>query len=215
MKSLNITLVTEGTSDIALIPHIRWLLRENGVKNPIESTWADLRHLPRNFETKGLSRKISLALELFPCDILFIHRDSDNTSVEERETEILNAIVNSEGNKPNYFVCIVPVRETEAWLLFNENAIRRAAGNPYGNEPLDLPKLKDIENLTDPKQLLNDKLKTASGKKGRKLAKFNVRHSVILISEYIEDFSPLRNLSAFKKLEAKIKVMITESNIDA
>ena len=99
--------------------------------------------------------------------------------------------------------------------MFNENAIRRAAGNPHGNEPLHLPKLKDIENLADPKQLLNDKLKTASGRKGRKLAKFNVGHSVILISEYIEDFSPLRSLSAFKKLETKIKVMITQSNIDA
>lgn len=213
MKSLNITLVTEGTSDVALISHIRWLLRQNGIENPIEAVWADLRHLPRRIEIKGLSKKISLALELYPCDFLFIHRDSDNTSVEERETEILTAIENIEGNKPNYFICVIPVKETEAWLLFNENAIRRAAGNPNGNEQLELPRLRDIENLTDPKQLLNDKLKIASGKKGRRLAKFNVAHSVILISEYIEDFSPLRNLSAFIKLEEKIKELISKINL--
>ncbi|HMS39720.1 MAG TPA: DUF4276 family protein [Pyrinomonadaceae bacterium] len=212
MKSLNITLVTEGTSDVALIPHIRWLLRQNGIENPIEAIWADLRHLPRSFEIKGLSKKISLALDLYPCDFLFIHRDSDNTSVEEREAEILTAIENIEGNKPNHFVCVVPVKETEAWLLFNEEAMRRAAGNPNGNEPLNLPKLKDIENLTDPKQFLNEKLKIASGKKGRRLAKFNVAHSVILISEYIEDFSPLRNLPAFNKLETKIKEIISKIN---
>ncbi len=215
MKSLNITLVTEGTSDVALMPHIRWLLRQNGIENPIEAVWADLRHLPRSIEIKGLSKKISLALDLYPCDFLFIHRDSDNTSVEERETEILNAIENIEGNKPEHFVCVVPVKETEAWLLFNESAIRRAAGNPNGNEQLELPRLRDVENLTDPKKLLNDKLKIASGRKGRRLAKFNVAHSVILISEYIEDFSPLRNLSAFTKLEEKIKTMISEINPDS
>lgn len=212
MKSLNITLVTEGTSDVALIPHIRWLLLQNGIKNPIEIIWADLRHLPRNFEIKGLSKKISLAIELYPCDFLFVHRDSDNTPVEERETEIINAIENTEGDKPNYFVCVIPVKETEAWLLFDENAIRRAAGNPNGNEPLELPKLKDIENLADPKQLLNDKLKIASGRKGRRLAKFNVGHSVTLISEYVEDFSPLRSLPAFNRLETMIKKRISEIN---
>ena len=209
---MNITLVTEGTSDAALIPHIRWLLRQNGISNPIEVNWADLRHLPKSSEIKGLSKKISLALELYPCDFLFIHRDSDNTSVEEREAEILNAIKDIERIKPNYFVCVIPVRETEAWLLFDENAIRRAAGNPNGDEPLELPKLKDIENLADPKQLLNDKLKIASGRKGRRLAKFNVGHSVILISEFIEDFSPLRSLPAFNRLETMVKKRISEIN---
>jgi len=195
-----------------LIPHIRWLLRQNGISNPIEVNWADLRHLPKSSEIKGLSKKISLALELYPCDFLFIHRDSDNTSVEEREAEILNAIKDIERIKPNYFVCVIPVRETEAWLLFDENAIRRAAGNPNGDEPLELPKLKDIENLADPKQLLNDKLKIASGRKGRRLAKFNVGHSVILISEFIEDFSPLRSLPAFNRLETMVKKRISEIN---
>jgi len=37
MKSLNFTFVTEGSSDEALIPHLRWLLQQNGVETPIES----------------------------------------------------------------------------------------------------------------------------------------------------------------------------------
>jgi Domain of unknown function (DUF4276) len=214
MKPLRITLITEGTSDIALIPHILWLLRQNGVSNPIETNWADLRHLPRNLETKGLSRKISLSQELYPCDIFFIHRDSDNTSVEERETEILNAVRNIDGVKPSHFICVIPVKETEAWLLFDENAIRRASGNPNGSEPLNLPRLKGIENINDPKQILNEKLKIASGRQGRRLAKFNVSHSVTLISEYIEDFSPLRTLQSFNKLESKVKEMISAINLE-
>ena len=32
---------------------------------------------------------------------------------------------------------IVPVRMTEAWLLLDESAIRRVAGRPHGDEPLD------------------------------------------------------------------------------
>ena len=85
MKSLNFTLVTEGSSDEALIPHLRWLLQQNGIENPIEATWADLRHLPKNIDIRGLAKKISLSLELYPCDLLFIHRDTDKETMNHKK----------------------------------------------------------------------------------------------------------------------------------
>ena len=213
MNSLNFTLVTEGSSDQALIPHLRWLLQQNGVENPIESTWADLRYLPKNIDIRGLAKKISLSLELYPCDLLFIHRDTDRETISTRKEEIFDAIAQiTRELKPEIFVCVIPVRMTEAWLLFDENAIRRASGNHKGEIPLDLPRIRDIENIADPKEILNNKLKLASGRIGRRLRKFNIGHSVTLISEYIEDFTPLRQLSAFQALESDIQNIIAEIN---
>ena len=213
MKSLNFTLVSEGSSDEALIPHLRWLLQQKGVAIPIESTWADLRRLPRNIDISGLTRKISLSLELYPCDLLFIHRDTDKDTINTRKQEIINAIEQiSEESQPKIFVCVVPIRMTEAWLLFDEKAIRHASGNHNGDMPLDLPRIRTIEDIADPKELLNNKLKLASGRVGRRLRKFNISHSVTLISEYIEDFSPLRQLIAFQELESDIQNIIAQLN---
>ena len=51
---------------------------------------------------------------------------------------------------PVRHVLVIPVRMTEAWLLIDELALRRAAGNPNGRNPLDLPALKDLEALPEP-----------------------------------------------------------------
>jgi len=64
-----------------------------------------------------LSKKISLSLDLFPCDLLFVHRDTDRETTDARKEEIFKAIEQiSEELKANLFVCVIPVRMTEAWL---------------------------------------------------------------------------------------------------
>jgi len=77
---------------------------------------------------------------------------------------------------------------------------------------LELPKIRDIEAIADPKGILNEKLIIASGRVGRRLRKFNISHSVTLIAEYIEDFTPLRKLRAFQELESDIQNIITKIN---
>jgi len=86
---------------------------------------------------------------------------------------------------------------TEAWLFFEEQAIRTAAGNSHGRELLDLPPPRKIESLPDPKSLLYDLLRSASGLRGRRLNNMPVSVYAARVSELIEDFSPLRQLSAF------------------
>ncbi len=48
MKELCYTLLTDGSSDIVLIPILTWTLIENGVKCAIhiQSEWADVRKFP-------------------------------------------------------------------------------------------------------------------------------------------------------------------------
>ncbi|MEH1908405.1 MAG: hypothetical protein V7K95_12085 [Nostoc sp.] len=98
------------------MPILTWLLRANQVECAIQSNWADLRRLPK--PPKKLLPRIINSLELYPCNLLFIHRDAEREPREKRITEILEALkaVKKSVVVPPH-VCVIPVRMQEAWLL--------------------------------------------------------------------------------------------------
>jgi len=110
-------------------------------------------------------------------------------------------------------VCVIPVRMQEAWFLFDEVALRKAAGNPSGYQPLQLPDTRKLEQIPDPKNTLHGLLCQASGLTGRRLKQFSsekVSGCVHRLTELVDDFSPLRVLSAFQELEAEIQQVIVK-----
>lgn len=208
MTDLRYTLVTDGSSDIALVPILTWLLRENGVVNSIQPTWADLNRIPRPNPTQ-LEDKIYWSLELYPCDLLFVHRDAESEPREKRVDEITEAIQKVSISVPPA-ICVVPVRMQEAWLLFDESAINNAAGNPSNRQSLNLPSINRLENLHDPKAKLHNSLIQASNLSGRRLRKFPVTKRAHRVTQFIQDFSALRVLSAFSALEHELREIINQ-----
>ncbi|MCY3667945.1 MAG: hypothetical protein OXH81_19955 [Gemmatimonadetes bacterium] len=207
MQELRYTLLADGSSDRALLPILTWLLRQSCGAIPIEAEFADLRRLPH--PPKKLSERIHWSVELYPCDLLFVHRDAESASIEEREAEIRKALEESSVEDSVRVVCVVPVRMQEAWLLIDEAALRRAAGNPNGTQPLAMPDVKKLERLADPKQLICDLLRQASGLRGRRLKSFSWRSSAHRVAGIIDDFSPLYGLAAFKRLAAEVERVVT------
>lgn len=214
MTFFRFTLLSDGSSDKTLIPHLTWLLKQNGVTLPIVSDWADLSRLRER--PNDLTEKIERSLELYPCEVLFIHRDAEKELPKNRKDEITKALAKLNQNlaKPS-FVCVNPVRMSEAWLLFDEKVIRRASGNPEGKAGINLPKLKNVEELPDPKEVLFKAIRDTSEKSGRKLKQLNADMPALRyrVSELIEDFAPLRALTAFNQLEADIKNLIEEHEL--
>jgi hypothetical protein len=197
MNALRGTLVTDGSRDQILKHVIEWLLRDLGC--PLyEVEWPDLGSLPK--PPSDLPGRIGRALELYPCDILFVHRDAEEKSIQDRRVEILASLP----VPPLPCVCVVPIRMTEAWFLFDEPAIRRAAGNPCGSDPLNLPRLREVENIPDPKRMLHNAIRTASGLNRRRRNKMEIGPAVRRVADNITDYSPLRKLSAFKRFEADL-----------
>ena len=207
MQELRYTLLADGPSDRALLPILTWLLRQSCGAIPIEAEFADLRRLPH--PPKKLSERIHWSVELYPCDLLFVHRDAESAPIEKREAEIRKALEESSVEGSVRVVCVVPVRMQEAWLLIDEAALRRAAGNPNGTQPLAMPDVQRLEELTDPKQLIRDLLRQASELQGRRLERFNWRSSAHRVAEMIGDFSPLYGLAAFQRLAAEVERVVT------
>jgi hypothetical protein len=213
MADIRYTLLTDGPSDRALLPLLTWLLRVNHVNFPIQPEWADLRRL--QYPPRSLADRIRVSLDLYPCDLLFVHRDAERESPDNRRQEIQTALDEiSHTDLAPPMVCVVPIRMQEAWFLFHENAIRQAAGNPNGTTPLELPALRMVEQIPDPKTVLHNLLQKASGLSGRRLKNFHASQSAIRLTDFIEDYTPLRILRAFQSLEQDVANLVRNSGWD-
>jgi hypothetical protein len=199
------TLLTDGPSDRLLRFPIEWLL-ERLTALDFEGEWANPAILGR---PKGLDERIAAALENYPCQLLFVHRDAERDPREVRVAEIENALRNLACPPPA--VCVVPVRMTEAWLLFNDRALREAASNPNGQMDLILPAIKTLEFLPLPKQLLRELLERASGLNKRRLKRFRWSQARQRVAELIDDFSPLEALPAFQSFRDELKQVLVEN----
>jgi len=192
-------LVADGGSDMILIPIINWSFQQFRV-TPVQQ-WADFHRIPRQRSTEA---RLRAALDLYPCDVLFVHRDAESQTSDLRRREIAHTLLRI--SVPH--VSVVPVRMTEAWLLADEGAIRSAAGNPNGREDLHLPDFRRLEELPDPKRILHEALATASGLGARRRSRLPVHRRVHLIPNYIDDYSRLNALSAFQALQQDIRALI-------
>lgn len=195
MKRFTSTLVAEGTSDRALVPLIEFLLDEH-CRLPHVTTFA------ADVPTGSLGDRIQRALDLYPCDLLFVHRDADSGPVSDRETEIRTAL---KLNGSPSAILLVPVRMTETWLLVDEMAIRRASGNLSGTLELGLPAHSKLEKHSDPKGLLFSALQKASGLGPQRLRRFDLNQARRQVSGFMDDRSVLRALPSFVHFETQVR----------
>jgi hypothetical protein len=202
MNLLTSTLLTDGTSDRVLIPILTLLMSELSDRPIAEMAMAT----PTVPTGQPLSQRIQRACDLFPCELLFVHRDAENQASHVREVQIREAA----GLHPNPFlnrslICVIPVRMTEAWLLTEESAIRQSVGNPNGKAKLSLPTLRRLEYLPDPKAELFQIMRQALNLNSRRLQKFSPDQHRHKIGEALTDLAGLRQLPSFQAVEKQLQ----------
>jgi len=202
INEIKFTLIADGTSDKALVNIIKWLLDDLYPEVPNKINFADFKYLKKPPLKKDIVSQINTARKYYPFDILIYHRDAESNKIETVEDRIKEIFKNLEDDKDiDSLVCVIPVRMMESWLLINEDAIKKAAGNRNYIGEIEIPLIYNIEKIPKPKELLHRLLKEASGNTGRRLKKFNPHRAVQLVAENINDFSALRSLDAFKRFE--------------
>lgn len=143
-------------------------------------------------------------------DLVIVHRDAEGQSPRRRREEVEAGVAEIREHLPA--LPIVPIRMTEAWLLVDEEAIRRVAGRPTGTEPLGLPAAATVEQVPDAKQVLQAALETASGARGRRLRRFKrdfggQRRRLL---EGLDHGGPVSQLSAWRALESSVEAALAE-----
>jgi len=204
--TIDYTLVTDGRSDRVLINIVDWCIENIDSQIAANGTYADFSALQK--PPRNLSERIEKALELYTCDWLFIHRDAENQSIDDRCSEIEKALQSVPlGGKP--YVFIIPIKMTEAWLLMDSDAIKRAAGNRNYKGNIELPSKRDLENIDAKKKLFDLLLQAKGSVSKREKIKFNKEKAVHLVAEYTDDFSGLFGLSAFDFFYKSVKKKLT------
>ena len=210
-RLLRFLLLCEGSSDTALVPHLRQLLSYCGAAEVVGAAFS-LANVsdPKGVGGSVLERKIRAVLAVdSEFDVLFVHRDADTAGHEERCNEIVAASRNAGVNVAS--VAVVPVRMTEAWILLDEEAIRRVAGNPRGRQPLNLPKPARVEDDPNPKKTLENALVTAGGHQGHRRRKFRKKfaaHRRILL-EQLPVGGALSEVSAWVRLKQEVAEFVS------
>ena len=201
-------LISEGKDDRMLLGPIDWLLGQH-CSVEYSGDWANPAALEDS--SRELSVRLSQVGRFYPCDLAFVHRDTDTFTYEDRHTEITAALVRSGYGVP--VICAIPVRMTEAWFLFDAAAIRRAADKPRSVTQLNLPNHTEAQRRADPKRILEDALVVASELSGRKLDQFkkDIGRRKALVSNHIDDYSSLRAQSAFLKFESDLRRVLLEN----
>lgn len=179
---VHFVLIGEGSSDESLILHLENLCIDCGAKE-VTGIAPDLRRLPYPVG-HSVEEKLRTILRLEPtANLIFIHRDADSRDAQPRHAEIAKAVNTCQVDKA--WVAIVPVQETEAWLLLDELAIKQVAGKPNSPVKLRLPSATTVEALADPKAVLQQALITSSGAMGRRLerlrADFALHRKLLLL----------------------------------
>lgn len=198
MQSISLTLVPDGTSDRRMLMPLIEALMDQYCPVPFETRFVDW--LPQG--TRTTAERVKAAVGLYPCDILFVHRDAESAEPAVREAEIRVGMAGAQF-APS-LICVIPIRMTEAWLLTSETAIRAAVGNPHGVSPLNLPPLARLESI-DAKEVLLRALELAKDLGARRSRKFKPEAYRHRVAELLEEFDQLRQLPSFQHLESQVR----------
>ena len=192
MRDIQFALVREGQSDDGLAVLIRVLLSRSVVPGVIGAS--------RNYQGSTKQKLAQVLAEDIVPDLIFIHRDSDSRDSTGRHAEITSAAI--ELGCESKVVAIVPVQETEAWLLTEESAIREVVGRPSGKAPLGLPAVQRIEDVANPKEVLESACRIACEKRGARLksaaGQFSRYRATLLERDDIVDYARAKDMVLMK-----------------
>jgi hypothetical protein len=206
---IHFVLIGEGPSDDGLINHLQGLCIESGATE-VTGIAPDLRRLDSAIG-RTVEERLYAACQLEPeANLFFVHRDADQRDPAPRYAEIVRAV--SICGLDQAWVAVVPVQETEAWLLLDERAIRVVAGRPNGREPLNLPHPRNVENVANPKEILQDALVKAAAARGRRLNKFRndfPKHRRLLLRRLWLG-GPLQRVHSWNRLQEDIQATLRQ-----
>jgi hypothetical protein len=207
-RSFNGLFVAEGSSDAPLGELVESLFLARSVN--IHLTRPDYSLLGERV-AKDLTARLKAGTTLMAGDpdVVVFHRDVDNTDHAKRRAEMEEALTAAESN--GVLVPVIPLRMTEAWLLLDEQAIRTAAGNPNGHVRLNLPTVREVERLADPKRVLRDAIMAAADVTGRRRERLAARFSSSRrqLLERLDPSGPVTELRSWQSLIADVDAAVS------
>ncbi|HLX40315.1 MAG TPA: DUF4276 family protein [Ktedonobacteraceae bacterium] len=176
MEELRLALYAEGTTDEQFLPSILQRTCEQLIAkhNQTAVNVVDPRIIARKKNIANRDESIlQAAREAIDFHILVIHADADSYSQEkalkERFQPGYELVKLSNEQVCKYLVPVVPIYMTEAWLLADNDALRKVIGTNMKVHELGLvQKARLIEADSNPKQTLKNIVQKAYANRSRR-----------------------------------------------
>ncbi|SNY12270.1 DUF4276 family protein [Paractinoplanes atraurantiacus] len=155
MRYLASALISEGVSDDRFLPFLLYRALEEicltRFEDPVDVDQVTvLRHLQRPPNVPEILGLVEENADTF--HLVFVHRDRGANADRVRDEWIAPLIKAWGRSRSERLVPVVPVRETEAWLLADGAALRAALGVQWSDAEMGVPaRPKDVEAIADPK----------------------------------------------------------------
>lgn len=189
-RQITFCVVADGGTDRLLVPIIQWAIHRLDPNVEI---------LEPEFRKRSGPVAQFLAQYNPGTHLIFVHRDAENRSLDERLEEF-STVTPSKNIVP-----VIPIRMSEAWILFDSRAIARAADRP--SYAVTVPKISELEGIADAKNHLERLLLEAAGSPtGRRLKNFkrSIVDRRVSVASLISDFEPLESLYAFGQFQQSL-----------
>lgn len=199
--------IGEGPFDEHLVPHLRRCCVFAGAAEAegVTIPWSRIG----DRIGRSVAAKVEFGLGSEPSvNLLFIHRDADSQDPEPRHEEIREAVETASSTVP--YVAVVPVQETEAWLLLDESEIRLVAENPRGTVTLGIPARGRVESVANPKELLNTAILDASELSGRRYRRMKgkMAQKCAQMLDALDPEGPVCNVPSWSRMYSDLKAAI-------
>lgn len=211
MHYLGIALYAEGPTDYYFLRPLLQRLCEDicARESPHNVEFSEVLALDHSSTTKNSPREQRI-LEAAKAArgvwrVLFVHADGAGQPARAREQLVQPAIelLQQEMAQDGCGVAVIPIRETEAWALWDGDALRQVFGTTLTDDDLGLPASANlVEAMPDPKAILNNAFNATqpSGRRKRQ----GVSPMLNALGEQVS-LARLRQIAGFSLLETELK----------
>jgi hypothetical protein len=216
--SIVLAFLGEGKTDHRFLPNIAERLIEKLLLEQNKDATIQWQSIEKNGED---SEQIiyNAAIQARYCTTLIIHFDSGNidasTAFKNKIKPGLNAVRTSTEEVCKNVTVLIPITETEAWMLVDKELLKQEMNTELSNNDLGLSyKLSRIENIADPKQKLKDAIQKHHENLPAKRRKYSVTISELYepISQKIK-LEKLEMLSAYLTFKSNLISALQNENI--
>jgi len=167
--NLTLALYAEGATDKGFLPvliqrTVQQLLEEKG-RSVIDVSEPFVIDIDADEASRQADRILVAARRAMGYHALLIHVDSDypqpDRAMRERVQPGLDLVQQSSEQLCRDLVPVIPVQMTESWMLADPDTLRAVIGTDATSAELGLPHLHEVESLADPKQRLQQAVRTA------------------------------------------------------
>ena len=211
-------LLTEGSTDIRFLQSI--------VQKTLEmiafdcSGQLDIEVLAIEIDKTGLNfieqvlKASKQGYEEFSTQIICIHTDADSPTSKEVYERKINPATRELEKQHEYcgvLVAIVPIQETEAWMLADKELLKREIGTNKTDQILGIN--RNPETIANPKEVIEKAIQIARGNLTRKRrSNLTIADLYLSIGQSI-DLEKLESLSSYQDFKENVREAFRKFNL--